>query len=560
LVRVFTFMQANSTMKNNFNIIFNCAKTLRSKFSLCTIIQQKQKMETIIEAITAQELINLGITHEAAHAKFLRVTDGLTTKGNYTPQQALAYLAEMLHHPKKFAFSKNKLNSLAKYVMALATEGISIMPSDYAKSLVEQNVVEKATKQTAVFELSRLDTQGSYDFELKQNPDTYKIYGARHIEQGALTQMDTAMKLPISVAGALMPDAHQGYGLPIGGVLATRENTIIPFAVGVDIACRMCMTVFDLPPHLLKSEEKRLKGMLMEHTFFGIGSETRGIFDDSVFEQPEWSATPLIKKLRDKAYRQLGTSGTGNHFVEWGELEVMEVDDLLGLPQGKYLALLSHSGSRGFGGNIADYYSKVAMQKTRLPNEAKHLAWLNLDSQEGQEYWIAMNLAGDYASANHHEIHNKIAKAMKHKPLKRIENHHNFAWKEQLADGTPVMVHRKGATPAGANDLGIIPASMTQPGFVVRGKGEPHGINSASHGAGRLMSRSAAFKAVTRKDIKDALEKAGVVLIGADIDEAPQVYKDINMVLAAQTALVSVLAKFSPKMVRMADAKERSED
>jgi tRNA-splicing ligase RtcB (3'-phosphate/5'-hydroxy nucleic acid ligase) len=517
-------------------------------------------METIIEAVTAQALIQLGITHEDAHAKFLRVADGLVGKGNYTPEKALAYIAEMLHHPKKFAFSKNKLNNIAKYVMTLAAEGIEIKPSEYAKSLVEQTVVEKTAKQTANFQMSRLDTQGSYDFELKENPYKYKIYGAEHIEQGALNQMDTAMKLPISVAGALMPDAHQGYGLPIGGVLATTENTIIPFAVGVDIACRMCMTVFDLPPTMIEKELKLLKRLLMEHTYFGIGSETRGVFDDSVFEQPEWSATPIIKKLKDKAYRQLGTSGTGNHFVEWGELEILATDDLLGIPMGKYLALLSHSGSRGFGGNIADYYSKLAMQKTRLPNEAKHLAWLNLDSQEGQEYWVAMNLAGDYASANHHEIHNKIAKALKQKPLKRIENHHNFAWKEQLADGQEVMVHRKGATPAGANDLGIIPASMTQPGFVIRGKGAAAGINSASHGAGRLMSRSAAFKSVTRKQVKDAIEAAGVHVIGSDIDEAPHVYKDVNMVLAAQIDLVSVLAKFSPKIVRMADSRAKSED
>jgi tRNA-splicing ligase RtcB len=180
----------------------------------------------------------------------------------------------------------------------------------------------------------------------------------------------------------------------------------------------------------------------------------------------------LIRDLKDKAYRQLGTSGTGNHFVEWGVLEVLEQDELMDLPVGKYLTLLSHSGSRGFGGAIANHYSKIAMEKTRLPKEAKHLAWLDMNSDEGQEYWLSMNLAGDYASANHHEIHNKIAAALNQNPLKRIENHHNFAWEERLADGTPVIVHRKGATPAGSQDLGIIPASMTQPGYVIRGKGK----------------------------------------------------------------------------------------
>jgi tRNA-splicing ligase RtcB len=232
----------------------------------------------------------------------------------------------------------------------------------------------------------------------------------------------------------------------------------------------------------------------------------------------------------------------------------------MNLPKGSYLTLLSHSGSRGLGGNIANHYSKIAMNKTRLPKEAKHLAWLDMNTDEGQEYWLAMNLAGDYASANHHEIHHKIARAMNQNPLKRIENHHNFAWKEQLADGTEIMVHRKGATPAGANDLGIIPASMTQPGFVIRGKGIDEGINSASHGAGRRMSRTKALGMITKSDLKDALEKAGVQLIGADLDEAPQAYKDINKVMAAQEELVKVLAKFSPKIVRMADGREKAED
>jgi tRNA-splicing ligase RtcB len=232
----------------------------------------------------------------------------------------------------------------------------------------------------------------------------------------------------------------------------------------------------------------------------------------------------------------------------------------MNLPVGSYLTLLSHSGSRGFGAAIANQYSKIAMSKTRLPNEAKHLAWLDMNSNEGLEYWLAMNLAGDYASANHHEIHNKIARALNQVPLKRIENHHNFAWKEQLADGTEVMVHRKGATPAGANDLGIIPASMTQAGYVVRGKGIDAGLNSASHGAGRKMSRTKAKGSITKSDLKNALEKAGVQLIGADLDEAPQAYKDITKVMAAQEELVNVLAKFSPKIVRMANGNEKAED
>lgn len=200
------------------------------------------------------------------------------------------------------------------------------------------------------------------------------------------------------------------------------------------------------------------------------------------------------------------------------------------------------------------------MTKTKLPGEAKHLAWLDLDKDEGQEYWIAMNLAGEYASANHHEIHNKIARALGLRPIMMIENHHNFAWKEQLADGTEVMVHRKGATPAGEGVLGIIPGSMSTPGFLVRGKGHAPSINSASHGAGRAMSRSAAFKTLDRAVVAADLVDKRITLLGSDLDEASMAYKNIHAVMAAQHDLVDVLAKFEPRIVRMADAREKPED
>jgi tRNA-splicing ligase RtcB len=506
------------------------------------------------ETIVQEDLQALGVQHEEALVKFSRVANGLINNGVYPKVTVLLMFAQMIESPKKYAFSKNKLTNLALYTKHLKEINQEIILSDYGKSLIE------AENAKPTFELSKPGHQQGEDAILREKALPYQIYGANYIEQGALDQMQTAMKLPISVAGALMPDAHQGYGLPIGGVLATTANAIIPYAVGVDIACRMCMSVFDLPATMIKKEEKLLKQLLGDYSFFGMGSESGKKFDDALFDRPEWEAVKIVREMKDKAYRQLGTSGTGNHFVEWGILEVLVQDDLMNLPVGSYLTLLSHSGSRGFGAAIANQYSKIAMSKTRLPNEAKHLAWLDMNSNEGLEYWLAMNLAGDYASANHHEIHHKIARALNQVPLKQIENHHNFAWKEQLADGTEVMVHRKGATPAGANDLGIIPASMTQAGYVVRGKGIDAGLNSASHGAGRKMSRTKAKGSITKSDLKNALEKAGVQLIGADLDEAPQAYKDITKVMAAQEELVNVLAKFSPKIVRMANGNEKAED
>ncbi|MFN4145711.1 MAG: RtcB family protein [Runella sp.] len=503
-------------------------------------------------SLTINEITALAPIPEELHSAFLRVANGMVERANYPKEKVLEMLAKMLDNPKKYAYSKNKLTNLAQKVYDFQKQGIKIELTDTGRTYLP-------VEPTYAFDAKPKSKE--VDFELRNEQIAYQIYGEEFIEEGALKQMNTAVKLPISIAGALMPDAHQGYGLPIGGVLATEADKVIPFAVGVDIACRMCLSVFDLGADFFKREPHLLKRALVENTKFGIGGETRQKVDTSVMDQLEWTATKVIRDLKDKAYRQLGTSGTGNHFVEWGLLEVSHTDDLLRLPVGSYLALLSHSGSRGFGGAVANHYSKIAMQKTRLPKEAAHLAWLDLNTEEGQEYWIAMNLAGDYASANHHEIHAKIAKAISEKPLLMVENHHNFAWKETYK-GREVLVHRKGATPAGINDLGIIPGSMTAPGFVVRGLGNETALNSASHGAGRVMSRTKALNSITKSALNKVLQEAGIELIGGDLDEAPMVYKDINTVIDAQMDLLKVLAKFTPKIVRMADAnrKEGRED
>ncbi|MEM0997666.1 MAG: RtcB family protein [Bacteroidota bacterium] len=213
--------------------------------------------------------------------------------------------------------------------------------------------------------------------------------------------------------------------------------------------------------------------------------------------------------------------------------------------------MLTHSGSRALGATIADHYSRLARQICRLPRDARRMAWLDLDSEAGQEYWLAMNLAGDYASACHAHIHQRVCVALAEDPLTVVENHHNFAWQDQLEDGTEVIVHRKGATPAHTGELGIIPGSMIAPGFVVRGKGNAHSLQSASHGAGRRLSRKRALNTITRSWMKKQLEEAQVTLIGGSTEEAPNAYKDIRAVMAAQRELVEVLAEFHPQIVRM---------
>jgi tRNA-splicing ligase RtcB len=392
-------------------------------------------------------------------------------------------------------------------------------------------------------------------YEQREDPAPYERWGD-NLDTGSVQQMEHACQLPVAVAGALMPDAHLGYGLPIGGVLATR-NAVIPYAVGVDIACRMKMTVLDMPVSAIRSEEDHLRDVLKNETRFGIGAGFRRKRDHAVLEE-DWAVSPVTEQNRDKAWKQLGSSGSGNHFVEFGTLTLDEED--LGLKPGAYFALLSHSGSRGTGAGVAQHYSRAAMDAhPELPRELRHLAWLDLDSDLGREYWAAMELMGKYAAANHELIHHHVARALGVEVLLDLENHHNFAWKENHF-GEEVIVHRKGATPAGEGVLGIIPGSMATPGYVCRGKGSVAAMDSASHGAGRAMSRTASKQQFNWDQANAFLKERDVVLISAGLDEVPMAYKDIEQVMAAQQDLVDVVARFDPKLVKMAPAGERPED
>ncbi|MBF0228075.1 MAG: RtcB family protein [Desulfamplus sp.] len=430
----------------------------------------------------------------------------------------------------------------------------------------------------------------------KSKTAPYKIWG-ENLDPEALLQMEQACSLPISVRGALMPDAHKGYGLPIGGVLAVN-NAVIPYAVGVDIACRVCMTVLDIPYSEFEQNRGRFKIALEKETKFGVGEEFSNPKNHKVMDQ-DWGFCSVVKSLKDKAWRQLGTSGSGNHFAEFGKLTLDKDEASLKLmnpyldkdsntdsylKSGEYLALLTHSGSRGAGSEIADYYSKLAKKvRAELPASLKDLAWFDMDSHEGQEYWIAMELMGRYSEANHEVIHDSVVKSLGGQSILTINNHHNFAWKtsinlSQLSaandnmgnDNTAndnnkkiynennksslikdVIVHRKGATPAGKGVVGIIPGSMASPAFVVKGVGNPFSLESAAHGAGRRMSRNAAMKQYKWSDLDALLRQRGVSLISAGLDEVPMAYKNIEEVMSQQRDLVSIIARFDPKLVKM---------
>jgi len=301
---------------------------------------------------------------------------------------------------------KNYKRNSKEHVLGLL-KAVLVRPQEYAADeilgKIAQALIEREQKAAA---------KAASAVELTTEGVPYNIFGAAFIEEGALTQMNNAVRLPVSVSGALMPDAHQGYGLPIGGVLATA-NAVIPYGVGVDIGCRMCLSVFDIDPHELESRESFFTRELNENTLFGSGREFKKRTDHEILYRKEFSEIPVLRSLRDRAESQLGTSGGGNHFVEFGIVDITERDAVLGIDPGKYVGLLSHSGSRAIGANVADHYTKIAKEKRHLPTDAANLAWFTLDEQEGIEYWLAMNLAGDYASACHHVISRKNGKAVR---------------------------------------------------------------------------------------------------------------------------------------------------
>lgn len=452
----------------------------------------------------------------------------------------------------KLGYTDNVARSLAIELVAKNCKHLS--GEEISKQLREIKDNPEQYKQDEVWgKLARIlspDKLTVMQYELRESPIPYYIYGEDNIDELSKKQMEMAMRLPISIAGVLMPDGCAGYGLPIGGVLATTENVVIPYAVGKDIGCRMSLTILDAGADYLKLYHDRIVEALINNTAFGLDGVLPFKQYHPVFDKSEFREIPILKKHREKAVRQLGSSGKGNHFVDICEVELTS-NNALGLSDGNYLAILSHSGSRGLGAGIADYYTAIAKDTCRLPRQAGPFAWLNLNSEAGQEYWKCMEIAGEYSAANHDSIHYNVAKALRLKPLVNVSNHHNFAWKDTLPDGRKVIIHRKGATPAHSAELGIIPGSMATPGYIVSGKGNVESLFSASHGAGRTMSRLDAKNSISRYALKKYLAENNVILIGGTTEEAPQAYKDINKVIESQEELVNIEGIIIPRIVRM---------
>ena len=455
----------------------------------------------------------------------------------------------------------SKLGYTDNMARSIATETVRKHCKHYSPEQIAEilkQVIQKpeAYKADAVWGklaevLSPCET-GKATFDLRNEPVGYRVYGADGIDELAKRQMEVAMRLPVTVAGALMPDGCAGYGLPIGGIIATTDEVVIPYAVGKDIGCSMHLSILDADTSYIDKHHDRAVDALFANTAFGLDGTIPFRQYHPLFDRNEFREIAVLKKQREKAIRQLGSSGKGNHFVDICEVEV-HAGNRVGISEGRYVGILSHSGSRGLGAAIVDFYTAIAKETCLLPRQAGPFAWLSLKSEAGQEYWKCMEIAGAYAAANHQLIHYNMAKAMRLKPLATVSNHHNFAWKDQLADGSSVIIHRKGATPAHQGELGIIPGSMATQGYIVSGKGCESAIFSASHGAGRTMSRQDARNSISRYALRKELAKRNVTLIGGTTEEAPLAYKDIEAVMTAQRELVDIEGSITPRIVRMSE-------
>lgn len=375
------------------------------------------------------------------------------------------------------------------------------------------------------------------------------IYGevGEDLDRVAVSQLILALRLPIALGGALMPDAHVGYALPIGGVFAAHR-AVSPAMVGVDIGCRMHLSLFAISPDEFRQRREKLFRDLLAVTTFGVGEDNDHSIDHPILDKSRWQMTAQTRGLREKARHQLGTSGSGNHFAELVVGERLEKD--CGLPAA-FAGLLTHSGSRGIGYTLANHYIRLAAQETaKTARVPKMYEWLSLDTDAGREYWSAMELAGDFAEANHEVIHTEFLQRTGLTACRTIQNHHNFAWK----DGPDRVIHRKGATPAEKGVWGVIPGSMGSASYLVRGEGKTEALHSASHGAGRIGSRTAVRDQISLREVKKRLKQQDIWVEGLTAEEAPPAYKDIERVLRIQVeaGLVTPLARMFPIAVVMA--------
>ena len=365
------------------------------------------------------------------------------------------------------------------------------------------------------------------------------------IEEGAMKQIKNLANLPFAFRHiAVMPDSHQGYGMPIGGVLATK-GMIIPNAVGVDIGCGMCA---------MRSNLETLDREVLKKILWGIKAVVPVGFEhhktpqnESYMPDKRLERGPVCEREYRSATTQIGTLGGGNHFIE-----IQKGSD-------GAVWVMAHSGSRNLGKQVADHYNRIAIRMNEKMNSsvpaAHELAFLPEDSDEGKAYIREMSYCVEFAFGNRKLMIERIAECFSRyidcsfEPLINIA--HNYARKEHHF-GQDVWVHRKGATSAKKGEIGIVPGSQGTRSYIVQGKGNPESFESCSHGAGRKMGRKQAQRSL---DLKKEIEKmdAQGILHGIrsvrELDEAPGAYKDISEVMKQQSDLVNILVELSPLAV-----------
>ena len=367
-------------------------------------------------------------------------------------------------------------------------------------------------------------------------------------EAGAIEQARNLANFPFAVKHiALMPDCHQGFGMPIGGVMATQE-VIVPNAVGVDIGCGMCAVQTSLT-EISRPDMLNILSGIRSRVPVGFKHHKQKQDESLMPDRDPYAIMPVVEREYDSATKQIGTLGGGNHFIE-----IQKGSD-------GHIWVMVHSGSRNIGYKVADYYNRMAVRLNEKWNssvpKAHQLAYLPLDSREAQQYINEMNYCIDFALASR--------KLMMENTLKVIKSHlggniqtapminiaHNYASFENHF-GQSVVVHRKGATKADKNTVGIIPGSQGANSYIVKGKGNKDSFESCSHGAGRTMGRKQAIRSLDLEKEKKKLDEMGIIhsiRSRNDLEEASSAYKDITKVMQYQDDLVDIVCELSPLAV-----------
>lgn len=377
------------------------------------------------------------------------------------------------------------------------------------------------------------------------------ISWAKEIDERTLEQAINLADLPFAYHHvAVMADAHMGYGMPIGGVLAA-ENAIIPNAVGVDIGCgvRICETNLKYP-EMVGGRTSNAKETVLHTILSQISRDIPLGFrhHNKKQEADLFKKIPKIEillKEEENAKTQVGTLGGGNHFIE-----IQRDED-------NNIYLMVHSGSRNYGKKTADHYYKRAIEydkKNNLEITHKELSWFPFDSKEGREYFEAMNFCLDFAKENRKQMMGKVENSMK-KYIPDFESkfvyniHHNYASKENHF-GKEVIVHRKGATQAKKDQICLIPGSMGTKSYIAKGLGSPDSFESCSHGAGRTLGRKEAKRKITVQHVMEHLKEQNVLIFTPskrDLpEEAAEAYKNIEEVMSDQKDLVEITHELTP--------------